>query len=179
MAKFAFQTELGFTALAMHGETVLALCFGHSTERAATQALKSRIGDFAVKEFVFEQQLGGEELVERLKCFARGKICDFDDISVDLSGRTQFQRKVLQACRAIPWGSTRTYGELAQDAGYPGAARAVGSVMAKNRIPLIVPCHRVVPAAGGLGGFSAPNGVSLKRRLLALESAFDLLAPAI
>ena len=65
---------------------------------------------------------------------------------------------------------TRSYGEVAAAAGSPGAARAVGQVMAANRTPLIVPCHRVLAAGGKIGGFSAPQGLALKRRLLALES---------
>jgi len=177
MANFAFETALGYTAVALHGETVFALSFGHSTERAAARALKSRVGTGLAGEIGYEYSQGGKNLIERLQRFASGEASDFDDISIDLSGRTLFQRKVLQACRAIPWGSTRTYGELAEEAGYPGAARAVGSVMSNNRIPLIIPCHRVL-AASGLGGFSAPRGVSLKKRLLALEGTAELLAPA-
>jgi len=177
MAKFVFETALGYTAVALHGETVLALSFGHSTEQAAVRALRSRIAKRMQGDTGSEDARSGENLIERLQRFASGEVTDFDDISIDLSGRTLFQRKVLQACRAIPWGSTRTYGELAEEAGYPGAARAVGSVMSNNRIPLIIPCHRVL-AASGLGGFSAPRGVSLKRRLLALEGTAELLAPA-
>jgi len=177
MANFAFETALGYAAVALRGETVLALCFGHSTEQAAVRALKSRVSNQFEGEIDYEGAHSGENLIERLQRFASGEVCDFDDISIDLSGRTLFQRKVLQACRVIPWGNTRTYGELAQDAGYPGAARAVGSVMSNNRLPLIIPCHRVL-AASGLGGFSAPRGVSLKKRLLALEGTANLLAPA-
>jgi len=64
-----------------------------------------------------------------------------------------------------------TYGQLATRAGSPRSARAVGNVMASNRVPLIIPCHRVVAAGGALGGFSAPHGTRLKRRLLKLEGA--------
>ncbi|MCH7752272.1 MAG: MGMT family protein [Planctomycetes bacterium] len=110
-----------------------------------------------------------DDLVERLREFARGEPTDFSDVAVETRGATSFQRRVIDACRAIPWGETRSYGQLARSVGRPGAARAVGSVMAANRVPLVVPCHRVVAAAGGLGGFSAPQGVAMKRRLLAAE----------
>jgi methylated-DNA-[protein]-cysteine S-methyltransferase len=80
---------------------------------------------------------------------------------------TPFARAVWQATAAIPYGETRTYGELARAAGSPGAARAVGGAMAKNPLPLVIPCHRVVGAGGRIGGFSP--GVSLKRCLLAHE----------
>jgi methylated-DNA-[protein]-cysteine S-methyltransferase len=74
---------------------------------------------------------------------------------------------VVDAAREVPWGDVVTYGELAAHAGYPGAARAAGSVCAGNRFWLIVPCHRVV-AATGIGGYGA-SGTALKRRLLELE----------
>jgi O-6-methylguanine DNA methyltransferase len=109
------------------------------------------------------------KLMERLIRREQGERDDFLDLSLPLNDRTQFQRLVLACCRAIPWGETRTYGQLAREAGSPGAARAVGQVMATNRLPLIVPCHRVVSANGGLGGFSAPSGIDLKRRLLQHE----------
>ena len=81
---------------------------------------------------------------------------------------TEFTRRVYEVVRSIPAGETLTYAEVARGAGHPGAARAVGSVMANNRHPLFIPCHRVV-ASGGLGGFSGPGGLAQKRQLLALE----------
>ena len=81
---------------------------------------------------------------------------------------TVFQKSVVAACRRIPSGDTISYGGLAAQIGRPGAARAVGTVMRKNAFPIIVPCHRVV-AAGGLGGFTGPQGVSTKVQLQAVE----------
>ncbi len=83
-----------------------------------------------------------------------------------LDGMTPFQQKVLKAISKIPPGETMTYGEVAKAAGRPGAARAVGNVMAHNPVPLMLPCHRVV-AADGLGGFT--GGLEVKRKLLRLE----------
>lgn len=91
-------------------------------------------------------------------------------IKLDLSDRTPFHQTVLRACATIPYGETLTYGQLAELAGHPGAARAVGSVMAGNPIPLIIPCHRVVAAGGRPSGFSAPGGPRTRRRLLQLET---------
>ncbi len=91
-------------------------------------------------------------------------------VRLDLSERTDFQRDVLLACAAIPFGETLTYGQLAELVGHPGAARAVGSVMASNLIPIVIPCHRVVAANRQLGGFSAPGGTDTKKRLLQLEA---------
>ena len=99
-----------------------------------------------------------------------GDRVDFSDVAIQLDHRTEFDRMVTAGCRRIAWGKTRSYAELATDVGHPGAARAVGNVMRRNPIPLIVPCHRVVGAAGRLGGFSAPGGLATKRWLLELES---------
>src|SRR5262249_27222535 len=108
-------------------------------------------------------------LVVRLKLFAGGETVDFADVPLSLEHLTTFGKRVIAACRQIPWGQTKTYGDLAAECGSPGAARAVGSVMAKNRYPLIVPCHRVLAAGGDIGGYSAPDGLTMKRRLLAME----------
>jgi len=77
-----------------------------------------------------------------------------------------FALQVLQACREVGFGRTVTYGDLAARVGSRGAARAVGSALARNPIPLLIPCHRVIRSNGGLGGFSAPGGLALKQRLL-------------
>ncbi|GAB6166326.1 hypothetical protein JCM19992_23260 [Thermostilla marina] len=84
-------------------------------------------------------------------------------------GATPFRRRVWEACRAIPFGRVRTYGELACRIGRPHAARAVGAALAANPLPLVVPCHRVIRGDGALGGFSAPGGIELKSWLLAFE----------
>ncbi|MCE5227966.1 methylated-DNA--[protein]-cysteine S-methyltransferase [bacterium] len=105
---------------------------------------------------------------ERLERFLAGyfsgnppaRLPDFD-----LSGVSDFDRKVLAACARIKFGCTSTYGELASKVGSPKAARAIGGAMARNPIPLLIPCHRVVPTApGSLGGFG--GGLPLKRWLL-------------
>ena len=109
-------------------------------------------------------------LVAQLVSYTEGAPQRFDRVRIDADTLTPFARRVMQACRNIPYGHSITYGGLARRAGSPGAARAVGSVMAKNRFPLIVPCHRVVAAGGRLGGFSAAGGQGLKRRLLQMEA---------
>lgn len=82
-----------------------------------------------------------------------------------------FHRKVYRALCKVPAGKTVTYAELARRAGSPGAARAVGTAMAKNPWPVIIPCHRVVAGNGKLGGYSGRGGLVTKRALLALEGA--------
>ncbi len=80
---------------------------------------------------------------------------------------TAFQRSVLNVLRQVAFGQLTSYGELARAAGYPGAARAVGQVMANNPLPLVIPCHRVLRSDGSLGGFG--GGPEMKQRLLRLE----------
>jgi methylated-DNA-[protein]-cysteine S-methyltransferase len=87
---------------------------------------------------------------------------------------TEFQRSVWAALRRIPYGSTRSYRELAEEAGRPGAARAVGQANANNPLPVVVPCHRVLAADGSIGGYMGDwghgEGLAIKRWLLALEA---------
>jgi methylated-DNA-[protein]-cysteine S-methyltransferase len=86
---------------------------------------------------------------------------------LDLSWCTDFGRAVYQQLVTVPPGSVTTYGELAREAGNPGAARAVGSWMKKNQLPLFIPCHRVLPRNSAAGGWSGPEG--MKEWLLAHE----------
>jgi O-6-methylguanine DNA methyltransferase len=92
---------------------------------------------------------------------------DFD-FSFDLSGLPSFTRRVLCVVAGIPYGATRSYGWVARRAGSPRAARAVGQIMARNRLAPIVPCHRVVGGRGSLIGWGA--GIDYRRRLLVMES---------
>jgi methylated-DNA-[protein]-cysteine S-methyltransferase len=107
------------------------------------------------------------EVERRLRRLLVGEPEAFEGIELDLSWCTPFQRAAIETLRQVPRGEVVTYGELAALAGYPGAARAVGSACATNRFWLLVPCHRVV-AAAGLGGYGS-SGPGLKRRLLELE----------
>ena len=110
---------------------------------------------------------GTHVLAGRFVRYFAGVRASFDDVELDLDGYTSFERAVVAALRAVPYGEVVTYGELAALAGHPGAARAVGSFCARNRHSLVVPCHRVV-GAGGIGGYGS-LGVEYKRRLLELE----------
>ncbi len=91
---------------------------------------------------------------------------------LDLTALSAFQRRVLAAVRAIPKGSVRTYGQIAAAIGQPRAARAVGSALARNPLPFVIPCHRVIAHGGRLGQYS-DGGPTMKRRLL-LREGVDL-----
>lgn len=106
-------------------------------------------------------------LVTRLAAYFAGEPVSFDDVEVDLEELTPFHRALTAALRRVPRGEVVSYGELAALAGRPGAQRAAGTFCAQNRLPLIVPCHRVVGASGP-GSYGA-LGLEYKRRLLALE----------
>ncbi|MHB9038266.1 MAG: methylated-DNA--[protein]-cysteine S-methyltransferase [Armatimonadota bacterium] len=102
-----------------------------------------------------------------LRDYAEGKRVDFSDVPVDLSTYGDFHAAALRACQKIPHGTLVTYGALARMSGSERAARAVGSAMSGNNMPIIIPCHRVVASGGRVGGFSA--GLEWKRTLLRLE----------
>jgi len=170
----SFSTPLGWVATRWSAKTphlLRQLTFGHATSQDAMQELSP---PFANPAMVFDHADKEEaerfrRFTARLQAYAQGDRVDFADVPIDLSKATPFQRRVIEQCRQIPWGETRTYGEVAKQVGSSNAARAVGNVMAQNRFPLIVPCHRVVGSAGRLGGYSASQGLAMKRRLLKLE----------
>lgn len=107
-----------------------------------------------------------EELARQLDEYFRGRRRAFE---VPFSPRgTEFQHAVWEELVRIPYGTTVTYGELARRVGRPRSARAVGQAVGANPVPIVIPCHRVLPIAGGLGGFG-PGG-DWKSRLVALEA---------
>jgi len=108
-----------------------------------------------------------ERLVHRLQAYFAGAAADFRDVEVEAEGWTAFQLDVLRALRLVPHGEVVSYADLARLAGHPRAQRAAGTFCARNRFPVVVPCHRVVSSAG-LGSYGT-LGLEYKRRLLALE----------
>jgi O-6-methylguanine DNA methyltransferase len=109
-------------------------------------------------------------LQEQIAAYFDGARVNFSmDIPLALDGFSSFGISVLTACRTIGFGQTASYGQLAGFIGRPAAARAVGRVMAKNPLPLIIPCHRVIRTDGKMGGFTAPGGIPLKKKILRLE----------
>ena len=171
----AFDTELGWMAVAFRENVLRGVVFGHPTREQAERSLEKYLNvSEGTVTWVGESKLELRrrvisDLIERLRLVAAGEPVIFHDVKIDDGHLTPFGRRIVAACRRIPWGRTSSYGELAAAAGSPSAARAVGQVMAKNRYPLVVPCHRVLGAGGKIGGFSAPGRLSTKRRLLEME----------
>lgn len=160
-----FPSSLGWFAILGEKDRIKELAFGHPSAQAAKKALSPDL-------LAQARSLGRKPpLVRRLQAYAKGASRDdFRDIQYDLGRLSVFQRRVLEQCRKIPFGTTLTYGQLAAKAGSARAYRAVGNCMAGNKIPIIIPCHRVVPSSGGLGSYSAPGGVRMKKRLLSIEN---------
>lgn len=106
------------------------------------------------------------QLAADLKLYLQGYAVNFAT-PIDWEGYTPFQQAVLQYTATIPYGQTRTYGEVAQAIGHSQAARAVGGALHNNRTPIVVPCHRVIGSTGSLTGFG--GGLEMKKALLLLE----------
>jgi methylated-DNA-[protein]-cysteine S-methyltransferase len=106
-------------------------------------------------------------LAEQIRSFLKGEAVDFEVRLVDLGECSEFQKSVLLAEHKIPRGWVSTYGRIARSLGVPKAARAVGTALSRNPVPIIIPCHRTIRSNGDLGGFG--GGLSMKRALLALE----------
>ncbi|MEE2826201.1 MAG: MGMT family protein [Planctomycetota bacterium] len=158
----AFATGLGWVGVLHRGYRIGLVKFGFTNQLdlyAALGQVEYHAGKWDATETGW---------VHAIKSYCQGERIAFDSFQLDLAGVTPFQRRVLESCREIPYGEVLSYGELADRAGHPGAARAVGSVMRGNRHPILIPCHRVV-ASSGIGGFTSPQGVGLKERLLSIE----------
>ncbi len=169
-----FSSNLGWMVLAWRDNLLTRFTFGHESAAAAIASLEVDEGWATISAKSPPTWIA--DLSGRLQSYAAGNAEQFDDVELDLTHLSAFQSRVVRMCRRISRGRVRSYGELAAAAGSPGAARAVGSVMSRNRFPIIVPCHRVVGSGGSLGGFSARDGVNMKRRMLELEDA-QILKP--
>lgn len=134
-------------------------------EKIKSQILKN------LPEVKFDKSYS-KNLQEQIIAYFDGDCVNFGpDIPVVLNSFHGFSYKVLTACRTIEFGRTTTYAGLAKKLKRPAASRAVGNALARNPLPLIIPCHRVVRSDGKLGGFTAPGGLNLKKRLLLHEKS--------
>jgi methylated-DNA-[protein]-cysteine S-methyltransferase len=123
--------------------------------------------------------LGVENAIEGIVALLRGQPCDFSDVILDMHGIPPFNRRVYEATRSVPRGETLTFAELAKKLGASGATHAVGQAINRNPLTIVVPCHRVLAAAGETDGCCANGGVITKRRLLSLEGALAKSGPTL
>jgi O-6-methylguanine DNA methyltransferase len=157
-------SPVGKVCVAVDGKRVLSLMFGSYKE----SDFRNDLSSLKARPVTRADELTAS-VIRELQEYFDGKRNTFS-FSPDLSGCTKFQRSVLKATARIPYGETRSYGWLAKRVGSPHAARAVGQTMARNPVPIIVPCHRVVGASGGLVGFGGGSRrLDLKRTLLEIE----------
>jgi O-6-methylguanine DNA methyltransferase len=156
------QTAFGWVGIAWSAQGLVALSLPQPTEDEALGQMPTSSGPLSPQPF----WLNLTDLAGRLGRYFAGEAVVFDDL-LDPTLGTDFQRRVWAITRAIPRGQTRSYGDIAREAGSPAAARAVGQAMARNPWPIVVPCQRVVGSDGGLTGFG--GGLEMKRQMLAME----------
>ena len=159
-----FETSWGWVGAVGSDQGIMRASLPEQTPHQAILALNPEIS-------TAEERPGAFTYLQRqIEEYLNGERTEWD-VKLDLSSSTDFFQRAWSACRSIPRGETRTYKWLATMAGKPNAPRAAGQAMARNRVPLIIPCHRVLGSDGTLHGFGGGVGLPLKARLLELEKA--------
>ncbi|MEE9201418.1 MAG: methylated-DNA--[protein]-cysteine S-methyltransferase [Candidatus Brocadiales bacterium] len=161
----SFPTAAGIVHLVWGPKGLLLIQFPGVSEETFLKDLKRRFCAEAVRA-----ENSHREVKTALRRYFDGRVETFAGVRLDLSAGTPFERAVWRGIRRIPYGRTRSYGQLARAIGRPGAARAVGRACGRNPLPPVIPCHRVVGSAGELVGYSGRGGVRLKRGLLKMEA---------
>jgi len=161
-----FDTAHGPVAIGWNAVGVTSFRLPGTSAEEARRSLLRRLPD-AVET---EPSARVAMLIQAIRLYFTGERIDFADVPLDLGRQEPLFERIYDLVRRLGWGQTTTYGAIAKDLGEgPEVARDVGQAMARNPIPLIVPCHRVLAAGGRIGGFSAPGGSNAKARMLALE----------
>ena len=170
-----FPTAIGVCGLAWNERGISRVVFPETSEAATRARLTRRVPD--VREAAPPPAIA--EAIAAITALLDTGRADLSAIALDMDSVDTEERAILEAARTVPPGSTVTYGELAARIGQPRATREVGQAMARNRFPIVVPCHRVLAAGGGFGGFSAPGGLESKALLLTIERAATSAAPML
>ena len=155
-------TKFGWVGLVGSEAGLIELILPKSSREAVISEIKEFTTDVAEDTTAFS------DLSSRLQRYFIGEKVFFSD-NIDMNGTTNFDRAVWNATADIPYGQTRSYAWVAKRIGRPRAFRAVGGALARNPVPIIIPCHRVIASSGNLGGFG--GGLVLKKRLLELEAS--------
>lgn len=156
------ETRMGHVGLAGENGKLTHCTLPIPSREDALDSIKAGLSNGAVED---EAAFG--DLPGKLRRYFDGERVDFSGVAVDVSGFGRFHAAAVLAAQRIPYGTLVTYGELARMAGNEKAARAAGSAMGANPMPIIIPCHRVIASGRRIGGFSA--GLEWKRSLLELE----------
>ncbi len=168
MTKFTlFDTAIGACSVAWGERGIVGFQLPEAREDATRARVRKRHPD------AMEASPPPEILpvIERIRALMAGEKIDLADVSLNMEGVPDFERRVYEVARSIPPGATLTYGEIATRLGDKALARDVGQALGRNPFPIVVPCHRVLAAGGRTGGFSARGGVATKMRILAIEGA--------
>jgi methylated-DNA-[protein]-cysteine S-methyltransferase len=162
-----FDTALGRCGIAwgLHGIVAVAL------PEADEQALRTRTRRAVPAGHESPPPADVARAIDEIVALLEGEPRDLTGVVLDMEHLPEFNRRVYAVARSVAPGETITYGEIAERIGERGAAQAVGQALGRNPFPIVVPCHRVLAAGGGMGGFSARGGVATKRRMLAIEGA--------
>jgi len=161
-----FPTALGECGIAWRGESIIATRLPDDSPEQMMDWLQSRT-DSRLREPSEEVR----DAITKIQAMLLGQDVDLTSIRCDFRYADPFERQVYDLARTIPFGTTWTYGCIAEELGDKRQARNVGRAIGRNPIPIIVPCHRVVGADGKLVGFSATGGIDMKRRMLVIEGA--------
>jgi methylated-DNA-[protein]-cysteine S-methyltransferase len=159
-----FDTDLGPCGVAWSERGLVRFQLPEADRRATERRLRLRADSGAAAP-----PRGIAAVIADVQRYMTGERVDFSAVALDLAGVAPFYVEIYAAARSIGWGETATYGDLARRAGAAGAARAVGQAMARNPVPLIIPCHRILASGNKVGGFSAFGGTLAKQNLLRLE----------
>jgi methylated-DNA-[protein]-cysteine S-methyltransferase len=161
-----FDTAIGWCGIAWGDAALVGVQLPEADEAATRRLMQRRFGarEGPPLDYV-------STILARVRTALAGEHDPMLDVPLDMSGTPEFYRRVWDITRAIPPGRTMSYGEIAAQLGEPGAARAVGQALGRNPFAPVVPCHRVLAAHTGGGGFSAGGGVATKLRLLQIEKA--------
>ena len=155
------ESPLGTLLIAASDAGVVEITFGRNTSH------QEFLGHMVDRGFdPIADQRAIQPVVRQLSEYFQGSRNVFD-VPVDFSGLTPFAKDVLQATAAVPFGGVATYSEIARKIANPGASRAVGNALGRNPVPIILPCHRVVPADHSIGNYT--GGVDIKVSLLSIE----------
>jgi methylated-DNA-[protein]-cysteine S-methyltransferase len=168
-----FDTAIGPCAIAWGDRGIAGVQLPGSSPDTTRSQMRKRFADSRETE----PSEAARDAIDRMTALMAGKPSDMSPIPLDMEGVPDFNRRVYKVTCDIPPGQTLTYGEVAERIGEPGAAQSVGQALGANPVPIIVPCHRVLAAGGKVGGFSAPGGISTKRKMLAIEA--DAAGPAL
>lgn len=166
----SFDTELGRFLVTRSEQGLSSVAFSKELDVDRELATIRR----ATRVLAVEDRLHLRRVVDDIRSYLGGVPVDFD-YELDLSTLMDFSRTVLETVRSIPFGALRSYKWVAEEIGSPRATRPVGQTLARNPLPIVIPCHRVVNSDGSLGGYSG-GGTDMKRRLIEIENGQTGLA---